>query len=77
MYFRKKADAISLQKRFLLELNIDIISRIRETLQQATTLPVRIATEGDREYFVGLLRFINSSALIHADYAPYVSLFIH
>jgi hypothetical protein len=34
---------------------------------------VRIAQEGDRKYFAGMLRMINSSALIHADFAPYVS----
>lgn len=37
-------------------------------------MPVRLATEQDREYFAGLLRVINTSTLIHADYAPYVSI---
>lgn len=40
-------------------------------LRTVTDLPVRLAREGNREYFAGLLRLVNSSALVHADYGPY------
>ncbi len=62
-----------MQDRFRKEANIDIVSRVRALLQQYTDLPVRIAREGDREYFAGLLRLINKSALLHADFGKYVS----
>jgi len=40
-------------------------------LSTACDLPVRLAREGEQEYFAGLLRLINSTALIHADFGPY------
>jgi hypothetical protein len=67
------ADARQLQARFTSETGIDVVSRVARLVAEVTGLPVRIAQEGDRKYFAGLLRMINSSALIHADFAPYVS----
>ena len=72
-YFKLVADARRLQARFTHETGIDVVSRVARLVAEASGLPVRVAQEGDREYFAGLLRMINSSALIHADYAPYVS----
>ena len=71
-YFAAGDAARSLQKRFAREAKIDIVARVQDTLQKLTGIPVRIAREGSKEYFAGLLRLINSSALIHADYGPYV-----
>ncbi|OCL05614.1 hypothetical protein AOQ84DRAFT_298585 [Glonium stellatum] len=70
-YFRAVAGARQLQSRFASEAGVDVLERVRQTLQQVSGIPVRTATEGDREYFAGILRIINSSALIHADYAEY------
>lgn len=55
------------------EAGVHILERVRTALEQAARIPVRLATEGQREYFAGLLRVINGSTLIHSDYAPYVS----
>ncbi|GAD98458.1 hypothetical protein SNOG_14103 [Paecilomyces variotii No. 5] len=70
-YFSKVKEARLLQERFRKEANIDVLSRVKDVLQRATGLPVRIAREDDREYFAGLIRLINKSALLHADYGPY------
>jgi hypothetical protein len=70
-YFKQVADARQLQARFTKETGIDVVSRVAKLVAEVSGLPVRIAQEGDRKYFAGLLRMINSSALIHADFAPY------
>ncbi|KAI1342747.1 hypothetical protein F5Y15DRAFT_428705 [Xylariaceae sp. FL0016] len=70
-YFAAVEKANSLQQRFVNEAGVDIVDRVRGILEKVAGIPVRIATEGDRRYFAGLLRVINSSALIHSDYAPY------
>lgn len=72
-YFAGVDAARSLQRRFAHEVEIDIVARVQDALQKVTEIPVRVAREGSKEYFAGLLRLINNSALIHADYAPYVS----
>lgn len=66
------AEARSLQERFRKEANVDVIGLVKELLQHSTGLPVRIAQEGDQEYFAGLVRLIDRSALLHADYGVYV-----
>lgn len=71
-YFSKVDQAKELQNRFRNEANIDVVVRVKNTLERVIGLPVRIAQEGDREYFAGLLRLINRSALLHADFGPYV-----
>jgi hypothetical protein len=71
-YFQLVAGARSLQNRFVEETGIDIVARVAKLLAQTSGLPVRTAMEGEREYFAGLLRTVNSTALIHADFAPYV-----
>lgn len=48
------------------------MDRIAGSLRKATGLPVRLATEGDREYFAGVVRALDSGIQIHADYAPFV-----
>ncbi|KUL90576.1 hypothetical protein ZTR_00187 [Talaromyces verruculosus] len=63
--------AKELQNRFRNEANIDVVARVKDTLERVIGLPVRIAREGEREYFAGLLRLINRSALLHADFGPY------
>lgn len=73
-YFAGVDAARSLQKRFAREAKIDIVARVRETLQTVMGISVGVAREGGKEYFAGLLRLINSSALLHADYGPYVRL---
>jgi hypothetical protein len=70
-YFSKVNNAKALQDRFRKEANIDVVDRVRNLLQQKTGLPVRIAQDNDREYFAGLIRLINKSALLHADYGRY------
>ncbi|KAL3480068.1 hypothetical protein BJX99DRAFT_221206 [Aspergillus californicus] len=83
-YFASVPSARALQTRFITEANIDIVARVADYLRSVTNLPVRLAREsitpnpgtkdessGEGEYFAGLLRLINSSALIHADYGPF------
>ena len=48
------------------------MDRIAGCLRKATGMPVRLATEGDREYFAGVIRALDSGIQIHADYAPFV-----
>lgn len=72
-YLAKVDAAQSLQDRFYNEAGIDVLSRVQSILQQSTDIPVRIAREEDREYFAGLVRMINKSALLHADFGKYVS----
>jgi hypothetical protein len=76
-YFSAVKDANVLQQRFIDEANVNVVERVRKLLEVAAGIPARIATEGDQKYFAGLLRVINSSALIHSDFAPYVSIGQH
>lgn len=48
------------------------MDRIVQCLRKATGMPVRLATEGDKEYFAGVVRALDSGIQIHADYAPFV-----
>lgn len=48
------------------------MDRIVGCLGKATGMQVRLATEGDREYFAGVIRALDSGIQIHADYAPFV-----
>ena len=41
-------------------------------LRQATGLQVRMASEGERQYFAGILRVVDNTVSIHADFAPHV-----
>ncbi|KAL4877900.1 hypothetical protein BJY04DRAFT_121749 [Aspergillus karnatakaensis] len=80
-YFASVPSALTLQNRFKTEANIDIIARVASYLSSVTNTPVRLARETipsadgsgteQKSYFAGLLRLINSSALIHADYGPF------
>ncbi|KAI0521400.1 hypothetical protein F5B22DRAFT_634765 [Xylaria bambusicola] len=70
-YLNRVEEANSLQKRFKEEANIDILARVAALLQEATGLETRVAHEGDRSYFAGLIRAVNDYIQIHSDYAPY------
>lgn len=48
------------------------MDRIVGCLRKATGMSVRLATEGDRDYFAGVVRALDSGIQIHADYAPFV-----
>lgn len=48
------------------------MDRIVQCLRKATGMPVRSATEGDKEYFAGVVRALDSGIQIHADFAPFV-----
>lgn len=74
-YFKGVKEAGSLQTRWKEEIGIDIIQRVIDLLHKITGMPVRRAMEGDREYFAGVVRAIDSGIQIHSDYAPYVSPF--
>jgi hypothetical protein len=50
------------------------MERIAQTLRDASGLPVRRAREGERDYFAGIVRAIDTGIQIHADYAPFVSI---
>ena len=63
--------ARSLQERLKREANVDIVGRVCSILQEKTGLPVRMAKEGDREYFAGLVRVVDNTIQIHADYGPF------
>ena len=41
-------------------------------LEKVTGLRVRMAQEGARKYFAGLLRVVDNTVQIHADFAPHV-----
>lgn len=71
-YFAGVTEAKTLQTRWEEEANIDIMKRVADALCQATGMTVRLAKEGDREYFAGVVRAIDSGIQIHADHAPYV-----
>lgn len=72
-YFEAAEAARSLQKRWREEAGVDILPRVVDKLQQATGMPVRLAREGEKEYFAGILRAVEAGMHVHADYAPYVS----
>lgn len=58
------------------EAGVDVTQRIKIALQKVAPpgFTVRIALEDGSPYFAGLLRLMNRSALLHADYGPFVNL---
>ncbi|KAE9963087.1 hypothetical protein BLS_009702 [Venturia inaequalis] len=70
-YFQKIESSMELQNRFKSEAGIDIVSRVAAMLHEKSGLRVRIAREGTRDYFAGLLRAVDNAIQIHPDYAPY------
>ncbi|KAK3056836.1 hypothetical protein LTR09_002629 [Extremus antarcticus] len=70
-YFSSVREAQSLQDRFRTEAGIDVLGRVCQKLREICAVPVRIAREGDIEYFAGLLRLVNRAAKLHADYGPF------
>lgn len=74
-YFEGIKEASSLQDRFKKEAGIDVMQRVADSLRKATGMPVRWAMEGDKEYFAGVVRALDSGIQIHSDYAPYVRFF--
>ncbi len=61
--------------RILEEADLDVVGRVVQMLKSVCEedVEVDVARDGENPYFAGLLRAINKSALLHADYAPYVS----
>lgn len=45
-----------------------------DKLRETTGMNVRLAREGEKEYFAGVLRAVDKGIDVHADYAPYVRL---
>ncbi|KAI6258694.1 hypothetical protein MCOR27_006008 [Pyricularia oryzae] len=72
-YFDGVIRAQELQQRFIAETGIDVAARVRAAIQQVAPpgVTVRTALEEEKPYFFGLLRMINRSALIHADYGAF------
>ncbi|KJZ71686.1 hypothetical protein HIM_08924 [Hirsutella minnesotensis 3608] len=70
-YFSKAEEAYSLQNRWKDELGIDIMERVAQSLEEASGLPVRLAREGDQDYFAGVIRAIDTGIQIHADFARF------
>lgn len=70
-YFARKVEASSLLARWSDEAGIDILDRVITRLHQTTGMPVRLARDGEKEYFAGILRAVSHGIQVHADYAPY------
>ncbi|KAK6511886.1 hypothetical protein TWF481_000790 [Arthrobotrys musiformis] len=70
-YFDKAPGAWSLQTKWKSGAGIDVVERVIEVLRKATGMPVRLANEGEQDYFAGILRAIDRGIGVHADYAPY------
>ncbi|KAF3764030.1 hypothetical protein M406DRAFT_280107 [Cryphonectria parasitica EP155] len=70
-YFSGIKEAESLQVRWKEEAGIDIMQRVADSLGKTTGMPVRRAKEGEREYFAGVLRALDTGIQIHSDFAPY------
>ncbi|RYP72515.1 hypothetical protein DL771_004155 [Monosporascus sp. 5C6A] len=70
-YFSGVKNAYSLQDRWKKELGIDIMERSAHSLREASGMVVRLAREGERDYFAVVILAINTGIQIHADYAPF------
>ncbi|KAF2018302.1 hypothetical protein BU24DRAFT_345926 [Aaosphaeria arxii CBS 175.79] len=70
-YFEGIEEANSLQDRIKAETNIDIVGRVAAALQEIMGLETRIALEGDKKYFCGLLRVVDNYIQIHPDFGQY------
>ena len=70
--YSDRTSAVALQDRFINEARVDVVGRVMNVLEKATGLPVRMAQEGERKYFAGLLRVVDNTVQIHADFAPHV-----
>jgi hypothetical protein len=70
-YFALGEEARSLQNRWKNEVGVDVTARVIAILQKTANMPVRLATEDDKEYFAGVLRAIDRGIGVHADFAPY------
>lgn len=66
------SEAYDLQRRWKTEAGIDLLQRVSDRLSDVTGLPVRVATEGEQEYFAGIVRCSQYGINMHADYVPYV-----
>ncbi|OTB12663.1 hypothetical protein K445DRAFT_76877 [Daldinia sp. EC12] len=71
MYLHNVQQARSLQVRWKDEAGIDILDRVATMIQEVTNITTRVAREGDREYFAGIVRAADAGIAIHADWAPY------
>ncbi|KAM0193798.1 hypothetical protein ACHAPI_007449 [Fusarium lateritium] len=70
-YFRKLPEAMTLQRRWKCEANIDILERVMTTLSTTSGMLVRRASENEKNHFAGILRAMDRGIGVHADFAPY------
>ncbi|KAI1802051.1 hypothetical protein F4811DRAFT_531399 [Daldinia bambusicola] len=70
-YLHDVQQARSLQARWKEEADIDILDRVATKIQEITNIMTRVAHEGDREYFAGIVRAADAGIAVHADWAPY------
>ncbi|PSK42511.1 hypothetical protein B9Z65_4425 [Elsinoe australis] len=70
-YLSRVSEAYDLQRRWKTEAGIDLLQRVSDRLSDVTGLPVRVATEGEQEYFAGIVRCSQYGINMHADYVPY------
>ncbi|KAK2038822.1 hypothetical protein LZ31DRAFT_477883 [Colletotrichum somersetense] len=71
LYFDTVAEARALQDRWKKEAGVDVVERVMDKLRSVTDMEVRLASEGNKEYFAGILRAVDRGIGVHADYAPY------
>lgn len=71
-YFDSVEAVRALQDRWKAEAGIDVLQRVMTALREASGMPVRLASEGDRDYLAGILRAVDRGIGVHADFAPYV-----
>ncbi len=71
-YLSDRTAALALQDRFVKEAQVDVVGRVMTILRKVTGLQVRMASEGERQYFDGNLRVVDNNVSIHADFAPHV-----
>ena len=59
--YSDRTSAVALQDHFINEARVDVVGRVINVLEKATGLPVRMAQEGERKYFAGLLRVVDNT----------------
>ncbi|KAF9768846.1 hypothetical protein IL306_013806 [Fusarium sp. DS 682] len=70
-YFRKVSEAMSLQRQWKSEAEIDVVERVIAILHKTSGMPVRRASADEEVYFAGVLRAMDRGIGVHADFAPY------
>lgn len=70
-WYFDEARKISILQAEMFKRSFDPLARLRNLLIEIGRMQTLYAKEYNQNYFVGLMRQINTSALIHADYAPF------